>query len=81
MNNYECPDCGQSGEPRAKDCCDTCIGVFFTNDPSDERHAVWLDSYDSEVLRGFVGELLEDNSSISDGDRKVLDRVYTQLLL
>lgn len=29
MSKYECPDCGQSGEPKAKDCCDTCIGVFF----------------------------------------------------
>jgi hypothetical protein len=32
MTRYVCPDCGQTGEPKAKDCCDTCIETFFLNE-------------------------------------------------
>ena len=32
INEYECPDCGASGTPKATDCCDTCILKFFVED-------------------------------------------------
>lgn len=44
METYTCPDCGTAGNPLAKDCCDTCIIVFFLRNPeapSVDRYAAW----------------------------------------
>lgn len=37
MKDYECPDCGQSGEPKAFDCCDTCILKFYFDNPNASK--------------------------------------------
>lgn len=42
---------------------------------------IFLDDYQAEVLRGYVGELLADTWTIPSGDRLILDDVYAQLSL
>lgn len=32
ITGFTCPDCGASGEPKAKDCCDECVLKFYTED-------------------------------------------------
>lgn len=75
--SYECEDCGMSGTPKATDCCDSCIGAFFAED--ENVKAIMLDTLESEILRGYLGELL-DNPDLPDRDREAIERAYRSCL-
>ena len=43
----QCEDCGATAESPAKDCCDTCIIAFFTEDANAPDLDTMLRNYES----------------------------------
>jgi hypothetical protein len=43
------------------------------------KSPIWLDDYEMEVLRGYLGELL-DNKQVPEFDLRVIETAYNQTL-
>jgi hypothetical protein len=46
------------------------------------KRPIWLDDYEMEILRGFLGELLDEteNGELPDFAREVIHNAYEQTL-
>jgi hypothetical protein len=46
------------------------------------KSPIWLDEFDMEILRGILGELLDEteNGTLSDPARRAIHNAYTQTL-
>lgn len=74
--NYECPDCNQSGEPKAKDCCDTCINVFFTGVEPESQSQVEV-TFDKENFESCIDDYEGNWYSLTNQQWEVI-REYLQ---